>query len=222
MIRDIFVLLILSCFLEANSFEFEPYDNYTEGYRVVIGGKINDTLGIYDARVYFKDKKQKIYHLFSSMKCKGDICQGTIPIASKETKSFNYLVLYQNNGGEIYKTREFEIFKKDLIELPKWQNTDRSRLTLNTELAKIPRQLYGFDDKVRIKEVLPEQKIGCLSKISNCEMAGVKDQMAISGTFKGELGLLDKELDKSEKDENKSLLSSPYTIGAIILLLFIL
>jgi hypothetical protein len=222
MIKNIFILSVLSVLVFANSFDFKIHENYSPGYRVVIDGKINDDSGVYDARIYFKDTKQKIYHFFSPMECKGDSCKGVIPIASKFTKSFKYIVLYQNNAGDVFKTREFEISKKDMVELPSWQIKDTNRLNIKTELEMIPKQMYGFDDKVRVKKVSDDNKIGVLAGIVDPQMAGIKDKEVVSGEYDGKLNIKETKMNDFGEMVDTSFLHSPYMIGGLIILLLAL
>lgn len=216
MYKVVMILVFGFSMLLSNELELEVHNKYSNGYRILIDCNIKDEVGISDARVYFKDAKQKIYHLFAPMSCKGESCRGTIPVPSKLTKSIEYIILYQNNSGEVYNSKEFKMNSAEMIELPNWQVFSQERLELKTELVNIPKQLYGFDDKVKIVSVDDENKLGFKAGIISQEMVGLESQTDVFGNYMGVVAQREKEV------ESDGFFSAPSTVVIIMFILFLL
>jgi hypothetical protein len=201
-------------------FEINPHEKFSAGFRILIDSNIKDKAGVVDARVYFKDKKQEMYHFFAPMKCKGENCVGTIPVPEKYTKAINYIIVYQNTKGEIFKSVEFKMYRAEFVTLPKWQKFSTKRLLVKTELNMIPKQLYGFDDKVELQTVLKENKIGYKAEIYGEDFVDEKTLNTVLGSYKGEL----EDSEKPSEDPFKiSDMITPDTVvgaGAAWFLLF--
>jgi len=180
----LFIILGFS-FLVANTINFAPQESYANGYRIVINPIIKDDMGIYEARLYFKKDKAPNFQFFSTMRCKDNSCKGEIPIVEKRTKSIEYCIVYQNNAGKVYNTEIFKINERELLELPEWQTFKNDRLTLKTEMFKIPKKVYGFDDKVRIEAVDNSEKIGVIANLLTQDMVGVENIKDILGSYGG-------------------------------------
>jgi len=227
MFRFLVVYLLVLTALFGNEIELKTGEEFSKGYRIVVDCKIRDSLGVVDARVYFKDKKQKIYHCFAQMKCSNGNCKGVLPVPSKYTKSVEYIILYQNSAAKIYKTEKLTIRAAEFIELPPWQKFDLKRLPLKTELLKVPKQLYGFDDKVEVQTIPLESKLGYKAGIYSSAMVGIGDEAIVDGSYAGEVDVQREIIDLKKlkrEGESSSFFSSPYTWigGALVLLILFL
>lgn len=180
------VLSVLITSVVAGEIALEQPEHFSKGYRIIIKATIKEDTGVADARVYFKSKNSKLYHFFAPMKCKGEVCEGVIPVTQSSTKKIDYFVLYQNNSADIFKTKELNIAQKEFLALPEWQNADTTRLILRSELVKTPKEVYGFNDSVKIEKVDTDAKIGLLAGVYTKKMVGVKEVSEVEGTFAGD------------------------------------
>ncbi len=171
--KIILTSFILFSTIMATEIKFEAIEYFVPNSRVVISADIEDEIGLAEARVYFKSIDSKMYP-FVKMSCKAQKCRAILPMSDKETKTFNYIILFQNNKGEVFKTKIFTVSKRDMIELPKWQSFDKSPIEVKSELFLTPKDIIGFDDDFKITPVKDRKKYGVVAKIVDMKNAGIK------------------------------------------------
>jgi hypothetical protein len=153
-----FTLFTLS--LYAGAIRTDKHDFFTKGFRIVVDARISDTAGVYEARVYFKRHNVKHYQVYSVMKCKENRCYAELPRTNDHLRFLDYIVVYQNSAGVVFKSDTHTMEKRDMLELPAWQTLNRKPLTLESEYAKAPTWVNGFRDKFSIKKSVEESKMG--------------------------------------------------------------
>ena len=173
LLKIILISLVSLSTLIATEIKFEAIEYFVPNSRVVISADIEDETGLAEARVYFKSIDSKLYP-FVKMSCKAQKCKAILPMSDKETKTFNYIILFQNNIGEVFKTKIFTVSKRDMIELPSWQSFDNSPIEVKSELFLIPKEIIGFDDDFKITAVKDRKKYGVVAKIIDMKNAGIK------------------------------------------------
>lgn len=184
------VVLIFSSFVFSNQVSMKEMGVFVDGFRIQIEVKVKDPLGVSDGRIYFKNSSEGTYYYFAPMKCVEKKCIGTLPLTQKDLKNLDYFILYQNNGGNIYKTKELSMSKANKLTLPSWQTKDlESRVVIKTEYSKIPNSLFGFKDYVRVEKVPIEEKLGLISEIYEGNIAGKANKDLVEGIYEGEVEL---------------------------------
>jgi len=200
----LFFLLYYPVFASIKSL-YKPF--YASGYRIHIDAIIEDKNFIEMARVYFKTKKDEKYKVFSSMKCKKGLCRGTLPAPISSTKEIYYSIVYSNKLKKVFRSEELIIRQKMMLMLAQNQSKDKSPFVLNTEFAKAPSSIVGFEDNFHIIKVKKSNRIGVLVDILDKKDAGINN--------------ISKEI-RSDYGGNASTTVSPILIGALIMLLIAL
>lgn len=156
----ILAYMILATFLSAGEIKPEEHEFFTRGYRIVVHAKIEDTAGIYEARVYFKRDTVKDYQTYAQMQCSHNGCYAELPLTSPSLKKLNYVVVYQNNTGRAYKSKTVTMEKRDMLELPSWQTLNTKETRMYSEYAKPPRSVNGFTDNMKIVKTEQDEVLG--------------------------------------------------------------
>jgi len=193
--KTIAVLLSASSLFGAK-INFADFDYFVPSNRLVLKANIDDDTGIFDARVYFKQSQAKIFQFFAPMKCSSSKCVATIPIADDSTAYLDYILMFQNNQGDVFKTKIFQAEKRDMIELPSWQIRDISPIVVKSELKLLPKDIRGFKDNIVIKAVEKPNKLGVIAQILTKEQTGVeKPKEDVVGKYKGRVNSANSNLD---------------------------
>ncbi len=175
-----------------DTIEISPKEFYAVNFRIEVDAKIEDSSGVYEARVYFKGSKSKSYRVYSQMDCKNSYCIATLPAPIGD--NIYYKILYQNYHREVFVTEEFSMQKRDMLELKDYQTRDKSELILGTDFLKPPRIIIGFRDRnLKVKTIPNSEKIGVLAKIIDKKSAGIKDFDEIDGEFSGTISTVGEE-----------------------------
>jgi len=136
----------------ANKIKIEAHKYFTKGFRIIINTSINDDIGIYEARLYFKHSLVQNYQVYLPMTCIGNRCSAELPLTDLNLIELNYVVVYQNSAGQVYKSNEYTMQKRDLLELPSWQSLRKNSIKLYTDYAKPMKSIRGFRDKISIQK----------------------------------------------------------------------
>jgi len=138
--------------IDANKIKIETHQYFTKGFRIIIDASIHDDVGIYEARVYFKHKLVQNYQVYLPMTCMGNRCSTELPLTDLSLRELSYVVVCQNSAGKVYKSNEYTMQKRDLLELPSWQSLRKGALVLYTDYAKPMQSVRGFKDDISIKK----------------------------------------------------------------------
>ena len=149
------IILICMAFVtlvSAAKIKVEEHKYFTKGFRILVNAHIKDTTGIYEARVYFKHSMVQDYQLYAAMECLGNKCHTELPLTEVGLRELNYIVVYQNSAGNVYKSFEYTMQKRDMLELPSWQTLNTKDMQLYTEYAKPMQSIRGFKDRTYVKK----------------------------------------------------------------------
>ena len=177
---------------------------YASAYRIHIDANIIDKNAIETARVYFKHQKNAKYKVFSTMSCKKTLCRATLPSPMEKTRKIYYTIVYSNKLHKVFRSEELMIRQKDMLILASNQSKAKNHFVINTEFAKAPSSISGFQDDISISKVKKHNRIGVLVDITDKKDAGIKN--------------ISKEI-RSEYGGNASSAISPVLVGVLLLLL---
>jgi len=155
--------------IDTNKITIENHKYFTKGFRIIIDTSINDNVGIYEARVYFKHSLVQNYQVYSPMTCMGNRCSTELPLTDLNLRELSYVVVYQNSAGKVYKSNEYTMQKRDLLELPSWQSLRKNSIELYTDYAKPMQSVRGFKDNISIKKSSGDA-LGVSAKLYSIEL----------------------------------------------------
>jgi len=164
--------------IDSSKIKIETHKYFTKGFRIIVDATIRDDIGIYEARVYFKHSLVQNYQVYSTMTCMGNRCSTELPLTDLTLRELDYVVVYQNSAGNVYKSNTYTMQKRDLLELPSWQSLRKGAIKLYTDYAKPMQSVRGFSDNITIEKssgdplgvdaelypielITPEVKIDC-------------------------------------------------------------
>ena len=156
----ILLYMILVSISSAGSIKPIKHEFFTKGYRIMPQVKIKDDTGIAQARVYFKRDTVQDYQVYVQMLCLQKSCSAELPLTSIHLKKLNYVIVYQNNAGKVYRSKTVTMEKRDMLELPSWQTLNLKELQIYSEYAKAPRFINGFKDSFTITKAQQDEVIG--------------------------------------------------------------
>ncbi len=162
-LKMVFAVIYILSFLtlEARTIKSYTDTDYAPGYKINIDIAISDKDGIEEARVYFGNKKNISYNdVFAVMLCKGKFCRGVLPMPKKDTENIYYKIVYKNKIGDIYDSKEYVMYKKNLLMLQPNQTKDTSHMILYSELKNPPKKIDGFKGSYSIKSIAPKRSKG--------------------------------------------------------------
>lgn len=158
--KILLILIMCSGLIQAGPIKSVEHEFFTKGFRNLVTARINDTAGIYEARVYFKRHNVKNYQVFSLMECKENRCYAELPRTSSHLRKLDYVIVYQNSSGVAFKSKTYTMEKRDMLELPAWQTLNRKEMIVYTEYVKPPKWVNGFTDKMKIQKSDEEEAFG--------------------------------------------------------------
>lgn len=168
------ILLFSISFLYLNAFSINSVTDefYASGYRINIDAIIDEKTQIVEARVYFKDKRNRKYQAFSKMICKKKICRGVLPTPNEDTKEIFYTILYKSVSNKVYISKEYRLLKREMLMLGKNQIKDNNSFILGTDLKITPRYVYGFKDNYSIIKVPSKEKFAITAGLISTKDGG--------------------------------------------------
>jgi len=138
--------------IDASKVKIERQKYFTKSFRIIVNASISDSVGIYEARTYFKHSMTKNYQVYAPMTCRGNSCFTELPLTDASLMELDFVVVYQNSAGEVIKSDPHTMEKRDLLELPIWQSLNKKAIQLYTDYAKPMQSIRGFRDKINIKK----------------------------------------------------------------------
>ena len=173
------ILILLSTLVNAKSIKVQEHEYFTKGFRVLVNVSIKDNKGIYEARTYFKNSVLQNYQVYIPMKKFGNRYLAELPLTDIGLQKLDFVVVYQNSSGEVFKSDSYTMEKRDMIELPYWQTLNTKELCLYTEYAKPMHSIRGFKDRFTIKKS-KDDALGVEAGFYTMEMINPKEKIDCS------------------------------------------
>lgn len=134
-------------------------------------------------RLYFKANDGANYN-FVGISCDADACEGTLPKATVQTESLEYLFLVVDKEKKVYKTQKYTVAFKSEGELPPNQQDQSSApLLIMSEMEKAPKAIEGFSDDMVYDTVESSARFGIVAGIyTQITASGATTAAATAGT----------------------------------------
>ena len=153
----------------AGTIDHEPAPSVPSGERIEVAAHIEDDAGMAEARLYFKAARETNF-LFVGMEPAGTDRDyvGTLPAPAQGTATVQYVVLYRNGGGELFRSPTYEV----AVEARSESTAYAEPLDVYTELAKVPDAVAGFQDNLALDVVESTARYGLVAAVDGASMPG--------------------------------------------------
>ncbi len=159
----IFCFIFVGC-IKLPTTAIDTHKFFANGFNNII--EFSSKKEVAEARLYFKDSKSRLYQLYVKMNCNKNNCYAKLPLASADLLYLDYVIVHKDHTGKVSKSKKTSMRKRDLLELPLWQNKYLDdKVVLYSELKNIPKRVRGFGDKLKIKLTVDEDIWGVQAKL---------------------------------------------------------
>lgn len=162
--------------------EHKPIDSAVAGQRIGVNARVSDPAGVETVRTYFRARDGAHFSFITMQESAeqgstGNEYQGMLPAPGNGAEWIDYLILAKNGSDQVVKSQTFRMQVLDSEQAATYAEPVR----VQTELARAPETVTGFDDNIIVDVVESAVKYGVVAGLTDPVSAGTEAGVAGGG-----------------------------------------